>query len=197
MAKVGRPRTFDRDTAIEKAMGLFWEKGYESTSLLDLRQQLGNLSAASFYSAFGSKKELFQECFECYMRFYEAMLVSLDDHNLSPKAALTQMLIKSVEVQTMADAPTGCMMVLSGLNCGDENTEIEALTSEARTRMRHAITRCIQRGIDQKEICSTQDAEALALIVDSFLKGISIESRDGVSAEALNRTTQLLLQLLH
>ena len=65
MARTGRPREFDRDKAIDAAMNAFWERGFESTSLSDLRDLL-NLSSASFYAAFGSKKSLYEECLKRY-----------------------------------------------------------------------------------------------------------------------------------
>ena len=56
MATMGRPRTFDRDAAIEQAMKIFWQHGYESTSLTQLK---AGIAGGIFYAAFGSKQALF------------------------------------------------------------------------------------------------------------------------------------------
>ncbi|MFC3654132.1 TetR/AcrR family transcriptional regulator [Xanthomonas hyacinthi] len=70
MAQMGRPRNFDRSEAVERAMLLFWEHGYESTSLTRLREGIGGISAASFYAAFDSKEALFKEVVDRYVASY-------------------------------------------------------------------------------------------------------------------------------
>ena len=68
MARTGRPRAFDRDDAVDQAMQLFWQHGYDSTSLSLLKAALGGgISAPSFYAAFGSKEALFDECVQRYL----------------------------------------------------------------------------------------------------------------------------------
>src|SRR5688500_4521224 len=66
MAKRGRPRSFDRNEALRRAMHIFWEAGYEGATLLDLQEAMGGITAPSFYAAFGSKEELFREVVELF-----------------------------------------------------------------------------------------------------------------------------------
>lgn len=79
MAQMGRPRTFDRDVAINQALHLFWEHGYDATSLSQLKANIGGgITAPSFYAAFGSKQALFNEVMERYLNTHGRVTDSLD-----------------------------------------------------------------------------------------------------------------------
>jgi len=193
MARTGRPREFDRDKAIEIAMNAFWEKGFESTSLADLRQIL-NLSSASFYAAFGSKKNLYEECLKRYTETCGQVTSYLDDLSLSPREAMLNMLSRTVFVQTSPESPAGCMVVLSGLNCCDENKEIEHLTSDVRKRTRDAIQRCVIRGVACGELAKETNVDGYSLMLDCFVKGISLQAKDGISKEMLMAAVGQIMQ---
>jgi AcrR family transcriptional regulator len=75
MSRIGRPREFDRDEALKKAVELFWAQGYEGTTLADLQKAMGGITAPSFYAAFGSKEALFKEAVELYHRTQGAPVV--------------------------------------------------------------------------------------------------------------------------
>ncbi|WP_221798957.1 TetR/AcrR family transcriptional regulator [Oceanobacter mangrovi] len=193
MARTGRPRAFDRDDAVSKAMNLFWEKGFESTSLADLRETLGKMSSASFYAAFGSKQALYKECLERYVQSCGAASSVLDDNLMSPRECMQTMLYDTISMQTSPLSPSGCMAVLSGLNCLDENKEVEALTRQVRKDTRDAIQRCVIRGFEQGQLPQTMNVEAYTLMLDCFVKGISLQARDGLSGQVLKEAADQLL----
>ena len=197
MARTGRPREFNREAAVKRAMNLFWQKGFESTSLAELRKTLGNLSAASFYSAFGSKRELYKECLELYTHTCGETLSLLTDTSVPAKVAIKNMLVKTITLQTSTQTPTGCMAVLSGLNCCDDNKEVEQLALSVRNDIRQALKECIERGIQQSEWhLDSNDVECFVVMIDTFVNGISIQSRDGVERDALFRACDLFLERL-
>lgn len=106
MATMGRPRTFDRDMAITQAMHLFWEHGYESTSLSQLKAAMGNgISAPSFYAAFGSKEALFQEVVERYQSSHGRVTEALFDAHLPPREAIELTLRRSAKMQSETGHP--------------------------------------------------------------------------------------------
>ena len=110
---MGRPRTFDRDAAVQQALYLFWQQGYESTSLSQLKAAIGSgISAPSFYAAFGSKEALFQECTTRYLATYARVTECLWDTDLAPKEALDQALRRSARMQCERGHPKGCMVAL-------------------------------------------------------------------------------------
>ena len=98
MAQMGRPRRFDRDEAVQQALHLFWQHGYEATSLAQLKAQIGGgITAPSFYAAFGSKEALFREAVACYLNSYGRVNDALWDDSLPPKVAIETSLRRSVK----------------------------------------------------------------------------------------------------
>ncbi|CAM3460636.1 MULTISPECIES: TetR/AcrR family transcriptional regulator [Saccharibacillus] len=185
MVRTGRPRSFDRDQAVVAAMFLFWEQGFESTSLAQLRAAMGNLSAASFYAAFESKEALFREAVEQYMNSYGRVTESFKDASLSPGAAVEEGLRRSARMQTEAGHPTGCMMVLSASTCSPENRHIREVLTLEREQTRGWLQDCVQRGISVGELPAHTDVRTLTTLFDTFMRGFSSQARDGVPLEAL------------
>ncbi|WP_340613348.1 TetR/AcrR family transcriptional regulator [Xenorhabdus thailandensis] len=186
MAKIGRPRTFDRDEAIHQAMLMFWEHGYESTSLSQLKAGMGGISAPSFYAAFDSKEELFKEVVTRYINTYGQATMSLWDQTLSPKDAIELTLRRSAKMQTECSHPPGCLLVLSASVCSPEHEHIQKLLIDARRQVRQGFISCIQRAIDNGELTSEIDPMVMAVMFDSFLLGFSILARDGIPLDVLD-----------
>ncbi|MBD1554382.1 TetR/AcrR family transcriptional regulator [Pseudomonas typographi] len=182
MAQMGRPRTFDRDKAIDQALHLFWEHGYEATSLSQLKAGIGGgISAPSFYAAFASKEALFQECAQRYLSRYATVTECLWDTALPPRAALETALRASAKMQCERGHPKGCMVALAVMSApSPENAAVTQSLTQSRTRTRAGFTQCIERGIATGELAPNTDARALATVFDSFLVGLSTLVRDGV-----------------
>lgn len=182
MARMGRPRTFDRDEAIEQAMHLFWEHGYESTSLSQLKASIGGgISAPSLYAAFGSKEALFQEAVQCYLRSYARVTECLWDPDLAPREAIELALRRSARMQCEPGHPKGCMVSLGIMSAPTpENTEVTKPLTESRARTYAGFISCIERGIASGDLLPNTDAHAMAAVFDSFLLGLSTLARDGV-----------------
>lgn len=182
MAKMGRPRTFDRGLAIDQAMHLFWQHGYDCTSLNQLKAHIGGgITAPSFYSAFGSKEGLFKEVVIRYMATHGRVTESLFDTALSPRAAIELTLRHSAAMQWNTDHPKGCMVALGTMSgCSPDTAAIAQPLNEARALTRAGILGCIERGITQGELAGDTDAETLATMFESFLLGLSPLARDDV-----------------
>ena len=182
MAQMGRPRTFDRQAAVEQAMYLFWQQGYESTSLSQLKASLGGgISAPSFYAAFGSKEALFREAAQCYLDTFARVTECLWDDGLAPRAAIEQALRQSARMQSDAGHPLGCMVALGCMSAPTaEHAAVAAPLTQSRARTRAGFVRCVERGMASGELPADTDAAALASVFDSFLSGVAIQARDGV-----------------
>lgn len=187
MAQMGRPRSFDRDEAIRQAMYLFWQYGYESTTLAILKANLANgLTAPSFYAAFGSKEALFEEVIDCYAATYGQVNDCLWDDTISPRKAAELALRRSAKMQTEQGHPRGCLIALSVNTCSPGHEHIRNILAERRARTREGFMRCVRRATDAGELAAGTDVRALAMYLNSFEIGLSTEARDGATGEELD-----------
>lgn len=187
MAQMGRPRTFDRELALEQALHLFWQQGYESTSLNQLKAAIaGGISAPSFYAAFGSKEALFQECVARYLSTYATVTEGLWNEKLAPRQAVEAMLRNSARMQCECGHPKGCMVALGVMSAPSPGfAAVTAPLKLSRERTRAGIASCIERAIRQGELRGDAEVPALTTVFDSFLVGLSTLARDGVGLETM------------
>lgn len=197
MMKTGRPRQFDRDEAVVKAMHLFWENGYDSTSLAMLKASIGKgITAPSFYAAFGSKEALFLEAVNCYLKTHAQVTESLWDAELLPRVALETALTNSAQMQYQAGHPRGCMVTLSAMfTCSAESKHILMPLEASRRRTREGIQHCITRAIRSGELPDQASTLALAVVFDSFLLGISTLARDNVPLSDVEQAIKQIMGL--
>ena len=193
MARTGRPRNFDHDEALDGAMFLFWDQGYEGVSIDQLREAMGNLSTASIYGAFGSKQELFRLALERYVQTYGRVALPLFDPNLEPKAAIEATLMGSAEMQSSGGHPLGCMIALSATVHPPSSAELSDLVSVQRRKNRIGIRDCVERALQGRLGSVAVTAEAVATIYEAFLLGISVQVRDGVPVEAIRAGISTLM----
>jgi len=189
MAQRGRPRTFDREAAVTSAMHLFWEHGFESTSLAQLKAAMGSgISAPSFYAAFESKEALYKEALERYMEIYGDLTRSLHDTSIPPREGIFLAMHRSAKMQVGSGHPRGCMVALGVLGASSEGSEVVAqLLRAVRSRTRAGFRACVERGIKSGELRKTTDAASLSIAFDCFFQGLSVLARDHVRAAVVEK----------
>ncbi|MCM3300835.1 TetR/AcrR family transcriptional regulator [Streptomyces pseudogriseolus] len=190
----GRPRKFEREPALEIAVRVFWQRGYEATGVAELREAMGGMPSASFYQLFGSKAELFAEAIAHYRATYGRALDPLTDGTLDPKEAVRQTLSRSIAMQTDKEHPLGCMMVLAA-PISDSDDPVYRMVAERRDITRSRVLDRVRQAIAEGVLPPGTDAEAMAGLVYGFLMGISTQARDGVPAETMQRSADALLAL--
>jgi AcrR family transcriptional regulator len=184
MATRGRPRTFDRRIALDKAMRLFWERGYEGTSLADLTSTIG-IGAPSLYAAFGSKETLYREAVTHYNAVHGAVPAQMLDDARTAREGIEALLQHNARAYVAPDHPKGCM-VLAGATGAVENAHIHRFLAACRADDLAALHRRIARGVADGDVPPDTDVGALARFVAAVLHGMSAQARDGADRAALN-----------
>src|SRR5262249_17383819 len=132
MAPRGRPRSFDRDEALMQALRVFWAKGYESTTLTDLQQAMGGLTAPSLYAAFGSKEALSRESVPLYHQTQGMPIVKALPDGATARDSIEGLLRVAATRFCQPDTPRGCLLVLGAMNCMPENQGVQDYLRELR-----------------------------------------------------------------
>jgi AcrR family transcriptional regulator len=190
---MGRPRGFDRDHALQIALQLFWRHGYEGVSIADLTQAIG-IAPPSLYAAFGSKAELYREVIELYQRRPTGGAIATFQQDGPIAERLRDLLLHAVRAATDPAYPKGCMLTAGLLYCGAEHSDLADTVSHLRRARSSAITDRLQRAIDHGELPQQPSAAAMARYVSAVMQGISIQARDGATADELNEIVDLALR---
>lgn len=174
----GGPRKFERDQAVEKAMRLFWRQGYEGTSINDLTAAIG-IAPPSLYAAFGSKAGLYREALDRYTASSGALdQPAKSSSNLND--AVAAVLHAGVRAITDASRERGCMISSGMIECAPEHSELASDVAQRRLSTRNSIAAQLVRWLDP------QAADALAGHLMVVLIGLSVQARDGATADELH-----------
>ena len=184
MASRGRPRAFDREAALLRAMELFWAKGYDGTSLSDLTEAMG-INSPSLYAAFGSKEALFREAIDIYNKVEGPDIWDAVNNAPTARAAIAGFLRGSAISFSRPDKPRGCLIVLSGLQTGDTSLSVRDALKDYRGHNVEWLRGPLRRGIDSGELPAKLDCTAVATYYATVQQGMSIQARDGASRAVL------------
>ncbi|MFI8852109.1 TetR/AcrR family transcriptional regulator [Streptomyces sp. NPDC053499] len=184
MAARGRPRAFDRDAALERAMHVFWDRGYEATTLTDLTEAMG-IRPPSLYAAFGSKEGLFREAVELYGRTDGTVSREALAEAPTAREGVHGALRRNVIGYTDPAKPRGCMIVLAATNCTPENEGVRTLLAESRRATERRFRERVERGIAEGDVPAGTDSGTLAAFYATVLFGLSVQAKDGVSRDEL------------
>lgn len=182
----GRPREFDRAEGLRKAMQAFWSLGYEATSMADLREALG-IKQASLYAAYGSKEELFREAVALYQQTDGITTPRALAADVPTRDAIETMLQDAIDMFTEADAPRGCLLVLSTMNCAVENKGVQEHLSSLREQTLRGIKARLRRGQREGDVAKAAPIAAIAAFYTTVLHGLSIQARDGATRKTLTQ----------
>jgi len=189
----GRPRAFDTDQALEAAMRLFWQKGYEGTSLSDLTAAMG-INRPSLYAAFGDKEALFRKALERYA-LGPASYVQAALDAPTARETVERLLGGAIELMTAPRNPSGCLMVRGALACGEAAEPIRRELT-ARRQVGEALLRArIERAMSEGELTPDTDYGDLVRYFATVIWGLSVSAAGGATAEELRGVAELALNI--
>jgi len=188
----GRPREFDVDQAVERALNLFWRRGYEGTSMSDLTAALG-ITRASLYAAFGNKEALFQRAMDRYEAKAGAYRIAADQAATSLDA-VHLWLTGPVELHGDKQNPPGCLGVQGALACGVESEAVRRDLAARRQRGEAAIRRRLQRAAKEHDLPGDDDPADLARYLSALIYGMAVLAAGGATRAELRGVSDVALR---
>lgn len=189
---MGRPRGFNADEMLDKVVNVFWQHGYEGTSMATLMAATG-LNKPSLYAAYGSKEELFRFAFERYwQRQGEFTGTLLNEPNA--RDAVERMLLALVDIQTQPGLPHGCLAVHGGLVGSAASSGIRDELRARRAAIQAMVRDRLARAQAEGELASSVDVADLARYLTMVGQGAAVQAAGGASREELRRVVQVAMR---
>ena len=189
---MARPREFCVDTALDRALEVFWQSGFEGTSISRLTEAMG-INRPSLYATFGNKEELFQKAMDRYISlknyyFDQAMAAA------EPKEVVERLLMEGAAVLTDPDHPVGCLAVQGALSCSAETERVRDELAKIRTSFQDKLRERFTKDLDEGRLPPEADPAALAGFVSTVSYGMSVQASGGATREDLEVVAQTALK---
>jgi len=188
---MGRPRAFCTDTALNRALEVFWRKGYEGASLNELTEAMG-INKPSLYAAFGNKEDLFRKALDRYTKEKIAYISEALDAPTA-RGVAERLLFGAADMLTDPSHPVGCLVTKGAMTCGDEaqsvREQIEHLKADYETRMHARLERAKRDG----QLPADADVAQLTQFFTTFIQGMSHQVVQGATRAQLHKVAEMAL----
>lgn len=191
MAK-GRPREFDAEEALNRALIVFWRKGYEGASLPDLTEAMG-ISRPSLYAAFGNKEALFRKALDRYAEG-PASYIRKSLGLAKAKSVFEGLLRGAADSLTHSRHPRGCLMVQGALTCADACESVRHELTARRAHAEAAIRKRFEKARAEGDLPQRADPADLARYVTTMIQGMSVQAAGGASRNELRRVAEAAIR---
>jgi len=191
--RAGRPRGFNYDEALDRAMHVFWRKGFDGASLNDLTAAMG-IQPASLYKAFGNKLTLFEKALTRYLAGPVAFVHDALDEPTA-FAVADRILRRTAELLTEGRSRRGCMTIQAALAGGVEGEPVRRKLIALRVKEQDALRRRFERAKSEGDLPNDADAADLARFVTAIYQGMTVQAINGASREDLLRLADTALRL--
>jgi AcrR family transcriptional regulator len=192
MLQKGRPREFDADEALDRALEVFWRKGYEGASLAELTEAMG-INRPSLYAAFGNKEALFRRALD---RYAEGPAAYTREALNAPTAreVAEQLLHGAAVALTDPCHPPGCLGVMGALTCGDAADSIREELCARRAAFEKELTRRLELAKADGDLPADTNCADLARLVMTIMQGMSVQAASGASRQDLRKVAEMALK---
>jgi AcrR family transcriptional regulator len=188
----GRPREFDPDDALDRALEVFWRKGYEGASLSELTGAMG-INRPSLYAAFGNKEELFRKALDRYADG-PAAYTREALHAPTARGVVERLLYGATEALTHPDYPPGCLGVHGALSCGEAAESIRDELCARRGAYEVSLRQRFERAKAEGDLSADADCADVARLVMTVMQGMAVQAAGGASREDLRRVAEMMLR---
>jgi AcrR family transcriptional regulator len=190
---MARPREFDEDDVLERALHVFWEKGFEAASLADLQEATG-LTKTSLYKAFESKEGLFRRVLDRYNRDHLAFrTVALSQ--ATPRLIVEALLHGIVTLHTGQNTPSGCLVTLSALACSADVRPLSEELSESRNAFERLLRERFDAVKDAGPLPDGMNSRDAAAFISTFIQGLAVQAKGGATRRQLRQIVTAVLAI--
>lgn len=190
-----RTKQFNEEEVLNKAMELFWEKGFHATSMQDLVSHLG-INRASLYDTFGGKEELFDRAFEQYRRTTGGWLEQLFLNEPSIKQGFKKMFEAAINEAASDECRKGCFVVNTTTELVPGNEKMQETLLAHKNHVENLFIGYAQQGINNGEISSSKNAQELGLMLYTLYNGIRVVSKVDTDSQKLQKAINSALSIL-
>jgi len=166
-------------------MNVFWEKGYEGTSLEELQSAMGAISPPSFYAAFESKRRLFCEAVDLYLETVGHRPIMALESSGAAREGIEAMLREIVDICSGSNTPRGCLLFLGAINCAPANKSLQDYMRPFRVQALDMIRKRLERGVAEGDVPKDIDLEPMVSLYGGIIYGLPVRARDGASRKSL------------
>jgi TetR/AcrR family transcriptional repressor of nem operon len=192
---MARTKEFDEKEVLQKAVSVFWDKGFNGTSLQDLVEGLG-ISRSSLYDTFGDKHQLYLKALESYKDTYNSHLCTLTLESKSARAAIAQLLAFVTNNLLNDERRRGCFMVNAGVELANHDTEVNNLVCQTEKQLQQAFFKVIEHGQANGEISKDKDALALARFLNNTVKGLQVSAKSATERLSFDDIIRVAVTIL-
>ena len=191
---LGRPTGFDKDAALDVAMRLFWERGYEGTSMADLSQAIG-IHPSSIYAAFGDKQALFSLAAQRYADVpAQYMAKALEQPTF--RGFILAAFDNTVEFLGLKEHPSSCFTLTGAISCGIDVEPAKVLMRQMRLQNEAAIKARLLKARRAGEFPGGENVDDYTRYLSSLLSGLAVQAANGSTRAELKRTAEVALNHL-
>ena len=188
----GRPREFDVNEALDRALDVFWKRGFEAATLPELTAAMG-INKPSLYAAFGNKEQLFRQTLERYVNG-PAGFVKESMAQPTARAAIEVLLNGTISAATDPKHPGGCLVIQSALTCGEEAGVLKRELAAIRDRGFVLLLKRLESAKRAGELPPDADCADLARFFTTVVHGLAVQAAGGATRTQLHRVAALALK---
>lgn len=191
---MARPQAFNTEDALNKAMEVFWNKGYEGTTLVNLLKAT-KLSKSSLYATFGGKRALFLAAFDAYRKNREREISHVLGSG-SGREGIERFFYMIIEGARSSEFSNGCMSINQAVEMAPHDSDVCIRVKQDFQAMEKSLIQAIERGRADGSVKGSKTAHELARILVVAFPGLQVMVRAKCDTERLNEALTLLLSLL-